>query len=267
MNAKNLNFNAYNEHYSYFQKLLRKNNMEEVVPEKIEKIHFPDRQQYEALLKITPGIILLVDYSQHSYLYHSENISLLDVDIDLMYQYGTTYTFCLFHKDHYEIMRSQIFPDMYKLFSEYIIKGESHNLRIAYCNKMRTPSGEYRWFMHHLSVLTSRKNEPVIGLKHMIEIDQFKKDNAIDFTAYVVNPDNTQSIILKKSINPEEEYTLSKREKEIIALLAQGKTSKQIAQELNISHHTVNNHRKNMLQKTNTANVTELMSVTSQKFD
>ncbi|MBO9702994.1 MAG: helix-turn-helix transcriptional regulator [Sporocytophaga sp.] len=101
----------------------------------------------------------------------------------------------------------------------------------------------------------------------MIEIDHFKKDNAIDFAAYIVNPDNTQSTILKKSINPEEEYTLSKREKEVIALLAQGKTSRQIAQELNISHHTVNNHRKKMLQKTNTANVTELMSLASQRFN
>jgi DNA-binding CsgD family transcriptional regulator len=265
MNAKSIDFNAFNEHYSYFQQLLRKNKMEEVAPEKLEKNHFPDVQQYEALLKMTPGIILLVDYSQHSYLYHSQNISLLDVDIDLMYQYGTTYTFCLFHKDHYEVMRSQIFPEMYKLFSEYIMKGESHNLRIAYCNKMRTPSGEYKWFMHHLSVLTSSKNEPVIGLKHMIEIDQFKKDNAIDFCAYVINPDNSQNIILKKTFNPEDASILSKREKEIFALLAQGKTSKQIANELNISLHTVNNHRKNMLQKTNTANVTELMSVASQR--
>jgi len=267
MNDKSLNFNAYNEHYSYFQQLLRKNNMEEVSPGKIEKNHFPNVKQYEALLKITPGIILLVDYSQHSYLYHSENISLLDLDIDLMYQYGTTYTFSLFQKDHYEIMRSHIFPEVYKLFGEYIMKGESHNLRIAYCNKMRTPSGEYKWFMHHLSVLTSRKNEPVVGLKHMIEIDHFKKDNAIDFAAYAVNPDNTQSTIIKKSINPEEVYTLSKREKEVIALLAQGKTSRQIAHELNISHHTVNNHRKKMLQKTNTANVSELMSIASQRFN
>ncbi|MCR6642553.1 MAG: LuxR C-terminal-related transcriptional regulator [Sporocytophaga sp.] len=58
---------------------------------------------------------------------------------------------------------------------------------------------------------------------------------------------------------------LSKREKEVFTLLAQGKTSKQIANELNISTHTVNNHRKNMLQKTNTANVSELMSVASQR--
>lgn len=47
----------------------------------------------------------------------------------------------------------------------------------------------------------------------------------------------------------EEIKSLSKREIDIINLLAQNQNSKQIAKKLLISHHTVNTHRKNILKK------------------
>lgn len=53
---------------------------------------------------------------------------------------------------------------------------------------------------------------------------------------------------------------LSAREKEILQLLASGKSSKIIASDLNISVNTVNNHRKNMLLKTGSSNIAGLVS-------
>lgn len=44
-------------------------------------------------------------------------------------------------------------------------------------------------------------------------------------------------------------FTLTKREMEIFALLAAGKTNKQIALALNISPHTVQNHRASIYKK------------------
>lgn len=41
---------------------------------------------------------------------------------------------------------------------------------------------------------------------------------------------------------------LTKRQKEILALIAQGKTSREIAEELFIGIHTVDTHRKNMIR-------------------
>ena len=45
---------------------------------------------------------------------------------------------------------------------------------------------------------------------------------------------------------------LSKREKEVVKLVAEGHNSKHIAQRLNISVHTVYTHRKNIIEKTKT---------------
>lgn len=52
---------------------------------------------------------------------------------------------------------------------------------------------------------------------------------------------------------------LSKRELEIVRLLAAGYKSKDIANNLFISFHTVNTHRQNIIEKTNTKNTSELI--------
>ena len=59
---------------------------------------------------------------------------------------------------------------------------------------------------------------------------------------------------------------LSAREKEILALIAKGLRSKQIAATLDISKYTVGNHRKNMLKKRGAKNMTELLMHNSYSF-
>lgn len=52
----------------------------------------------------------------------------------------------------------------------------------------------------------------------------------------------------------------SKREREIIDLLAQGKSSKEIGSALSIAERTVETHRKNMIEKVNAKNTVELIA-------
>jgi DNA-binding NarL/FixJ family response regulator len=58
---------------------------------------------------------------------------------------------------------------------------------------------------------------------------------------------------------------LTKREKQILQLVAQGKTSNIIAEELFLSPLTVDTHRKNLLQKFQAKNSTELISIAIQQ--
>lgn len=58
---------------------------------------------------------------------------------------------------------------------------------------------------------------------------------------------------------------LTKREKQILKLVAQGKTSSMIADELFLSPLTVDTHRKNLLQKFHAKNSTELISLALQQ--
>ncbi|MBI5540553.1 MAG: response regulator transcription factor [Bacteroidia bacterium] len=65
-----------------------------------------------------------------------------------------------------------------------------------------------------------------------------------------------KKITTKSSINIKE---LTKRETEIVKLVAEGKTAKVIAEKLFISIHTVNTYRKNILKKLGVKNSSELV--------
>ncbi|MCC6412773.1 MAG: helix-turn-helix transcriptional regulator [Saprospiraceae bacterium] len=58
--------------------------------------------------------------------------------------------------------------------------------------------------------------------------------------------------------NQQPHFTLSEREKEIIGLLAEGLSSKLIANHLGLSKHTVDTHRRNLIRKTGAKNTLEL---------
>lgn len=55
------------------------------------------------------------------------------------------------------------------------------------------------------------------------------------------------------------EINLTKREKQILTLIAEGKTSEQIAEKLSISKYTVNTHRQNIINKNNINNTTAII--------
>jgi DNA-binding NarL/FixJ family response regulator len=58
---------------------------------------------------------------------------------------------------------------------------------------------------------------------------------------------------------------LTRREKEILALIAKGKTSQVIGQELFLSPLTIDTHRKNLIQKFGVKNVAELIMAATQQ--
>lgn len=78
--------------------------------------------------------------------------------------------------------------------------------------------------------------------------------------------DNIQSIhskletILSSDAEKEgnDDFDLSLREKEVLIAVAKGKTNKEIADELNISIHTVMTHRKNITSKTGIKSISGL---------
>ena len=57
---------------------------------------------------------------------------------------------------------------------------------------------------------------------------------------------------------PPEDYNLSDREMEVLELVAQGLSSKEISSRLNIAVNTVNTHRKSITRKTGIKSVAGL---------
>lgn len=57
-----------------------------------------------------------------------------------------------------------------------------------------------------------------------------------------------------------ESVSLTKRELEILEKISEGLTEKMIGDQLNISHHTVHSHRKNIMKKFNVGSTSELLT-------
>ena len=99
------------------------------------------------------------------------------------------------------------------------------------------------------------------------------RNSAFDFLLKPVDIDELNEAINRyrrslaeknKNTLPEKlrtKYSLSEREIDIVALLLEGKSSQDIAELLFISRHTVDTHRRNILEKTGTKSTSELTSI------
>lgn len=72
--------------------------------------------------------------------------------------------------------------------------------------------------------------------------------------------DNATGDIRRFSFDDRRRHLLTDREKQILSLIRDGKPSKQIADRLGISIHTVNRHRQNIIAKLSVANSTEAVT-------
>ena len=79
--------------------------------------------------------------------------------------------------------------------------------------------------------------------------------------------DQLKSIVMnhvfKKKTGPSNFIT--KREKEVLELIAKGLTNKNISEALYVSEHTASSHRKNLLSKFNAKNTADLVRITMEK--
>jgi DNA-binding NarL/FixJ family response regulator len=86
-------------------------------------------------------------------------------------------------------------------------------------------------------------------------IDQLFEISSQDQSILMKDDQSAPFIILEQL-----EKLFSKREKEVLLWMAEGLSSKMIADKLHISEHTVINHRRSMQEKSNKPNATALVS-------
>jgi DNA-binding NarL/FixJ family response regulator len=107
---------------------------------------------------------------------------------------------------------------------------------------------------------------PVVALVY-----QYVERSLLDNFRYVIDIRDTRSTLLatiSSALNSDisendnagqsDNYELSDRETDVLVLVAKGLSSKEIADKLHISVHTVNSHRKNITHKTGIRSVAGL---------
>jgi len=100
---------------------------------------------------------------------------------------------------------------------------------------------------------------PMLKLIVFTEIDDFFTDEDMILSVVKYSERDGYHKVFTKVYSKSSDFVLSKREIEIIKLCWQGFSSKMIAAKLNLSIHTVKNHKRNCMGKTNTHNIAELI--------
>jgi len=85
------------------------------------------------------------------------------------------------------------------------------------------------------------------------------RNNAFDYILKPISIKVLKEVILRYKLKLNSNSNLSYRELAVLRLVAKGLSSKQIAKKLNISHHTVDTHRRNILHKTHCKNTVDLV--------
>lgn len=103
-------------------------------------------------------------------------------------------------------------------------------------------------------------NKPIIGMAHYAVLNS---ETIIDIcaTAKILNENNENETLYYENMSSANLLDIiSNRERDIIRLIITKNTSDEIANKLNISVHTVNTHRRNILKKLNIDSTFELVN-------
>jgi DNA-binding CsgD family transcriptional regulator len=211
------------------------------------------------------GIIHVIDYTKRRHVGISGPLTEMTgyVPRDIM-DNGLDFVMDIFQKDDFVVYNECIFTRVIATLQK-IPQEEHDDLLFSFNYRMKNADGKWMHLYQQTSYVTDPVTKlPLYNIGVLTDISPVKTNNSMVFS--IDKRNRLRAFSQGKNISVEyfypdpEESKLSKREKEVLGWLADGLSSKQIAQKLYLSESTVTIHRKNMLKKTNTKNIAELVS-------
>lgn len=132
--------------------------------------------------------------------------------------------------------------------------------KVSYDYRIKKNDGNYIRLLQQVTTIQSDESGAVIRVLGIhTDITHLKKENmsTLSFIGLEGEPSFIDAFSSETYMPIKEIFT--KRERQILKLLALGKNTNQMADYLLISTHTVATHRKNMLQKTETHSIVDLV--------
>lgn len=168
------------------------------------------------------------------------------------------------HPEDRQLWCEMAFPDILRFIRNETIS-ESSDYRVIFNHRYIRKDQSISQFMHE-GALVVQDNEqiPFLNLKVFTEIADLKSDETMILNIFRYSAEAGYMKVFSKAYRAEHMSCLSDRELEVIRLCHEGMSSKMIAEKLNLSVHTVKNHKRNCMAKTNTHNITELIHLCIQ---
>lgn len=236
-----------------------------------EELHIENIEQVLNIMQVTTPVfnhsipwIYLLDYTTGKYMVVSNSLqAMLGYKTEDFLEGGINFTLENYQQKHLQLFNEEIFPDRLEMLKK-IPYQEHPNYIFSYNFQFKNRKGEYINLLQRNTFFKSDKNNnPLMSFGVITNVNHFKSETPIIQVVEKINSLNTledAETVFKKSYFPnQEERLFTRREKEILPYLASGLSSKEIANKLYLSEFTVINHRRNMMMKTGSLNVTQLV--------
>jgi DNA-binding CsgD family transcriptional regulator len=204
-------------------------------------------------------VVYLLDYRTGLYINMSENFA--GYSSECFVKGGLNHTLEIYERDHLKLFNNEIFPDRLQILKN-IPPDEHKNYVFSYHVRVKTRGGCYENFLQRSCFFSDQFGNPLFSMGILINITHYNAGNPIVQTVDKIIGNGAEYETIYKKIYHlhEEEKLFTRREKEVLLWLADGLSSKMIANKLFVSEHTVINHRRHMQDKTNMPNAIALVS-------
>lgn len=222
-----------------------------VVPHYIDVVRSMDKIENKPmyLLDLYKQEFLFVSERYKYLLGQSENDS--EIDFDFFVE--------ILHPDDFKSNTEA--PVEFQKFVAEQPEGDRLDYKLLTDFRLKMPSGEYVRVFEQLINLKFDKNYNPWLVLSITDLSS-NQNPELDSGAKIVNSKTGQTVkTFAQSGYLNLGKILTEREKEVLILISKGYLSKQIAGKLDISINTVNNHRRNILTKTNCSNTFEAIKL------
>lgn len=207
--------------------------------------------------KLKTSIIIVTDFHKGNYFYVSERFNkMFGFEKNKVPDMNQLWFRKRFHPNDYIINVAGI--EFHKFIMQQPAENRK-NFKLTHDFRMRNESNQWiRLLVQDYILETDKLGNPWLIMK-LCDTSPMQDVNA-PATSVCRNIQNNEVIF---SLEGSQHITenISVREKEVLKLIADGMKSNEIAEKLFISSNTVNNHRRNMINKLKVSNTTEAVKL------
>ncbi|MGA9650782.1 MULTISPECIES: helix-turn-helix transcriptional regulator [Pedobacter] len=222
-----------------------------------ENIHIPYfNLEVENFEKQThTGYQGVFNWSNMQYISMSTSIKkILGYDKDVFLLRGINFALSIVHPTDLLLLRNihiEIFNYYYNTPNE-----QRGKLRFSYNLRIKAADNSYVTILRQSNFLSfTDDGKPALEYINCTDITQYRFTSSINLAIHKLSPSGIY-VLCHETEFSDSHHTLSKREMEVLELARKGYTSKEIAEKLYLCIETVKSHRKHIIAKTGSGNMT-----------
>ncbi|SFT35700.1 PAS fold-containing protein [Lishizhenia tianjinensis] len=227
-----------------------------VIEDQINKL-----REFDSFLPPSQSFFIVSNTTKNSFEFVSENFEVvLGLEIDRMINEGINYWFSFIHPEDLEIWLN-IMADLMLFTMTEVSPEERPLLHYTWSFRVKNKKGVYVKILEHQTpTFFDEHVKPVMGVAQLTVLEE-NQHSPMVATVKKLNANKEYETLFYKNYSQKLIATdLSNRELDVLRLLALNKTSKEIGNQLFISSHTVDGHRRKILKKLDFSKTNELVS-------